>query len=577
MTLHLGPGLDLPDDVATEAMAILGQRGSGKSNALVVVAEELYRVGVPWVAIDPKGDWYGIRSAGDGTEPGLPVPVFGGLHGDIPLEPTAGRFMADLIFDQNLTCLLDVSTFSLGERARFLATFADRLYRRHHADPTVRHLLMEEAHLYLPQVVTVGEAQAVEAVSRMVLLGRTWGLGVTMASQRSARLNKNVLSQVGVLFALCTSGTQDRAAIKDWVAEHEVRAELVASLPALPPGTAWLWSPQVLHVVEQVTFRRRRTFDSASTPKVGQTRRAPATLADVDLAAVKEAMAETIAKIEADDPKALRRRIATLEADLAAARATAGLPHDLEALLVDSLTGIEYAHGQVSDYLGLLATSVETLRAAVRTSTSAHPRPAPHSEIPADLQRYIVSKGKVRTLLRVEPEPAADVADTQPAGPAWDALDKPERAILAVLAQHPSGRGRIQLALLSQYRLKSSTFTGALASLRARGLVEPGGGRDAPIMATDAGHALAATAAIEPLPTGPALYQYWAGRLKLSEQRILDVFVAAYPAEVARLAVAERSGYSPTSSTFTGALAQLRSLQLVDGWSAARELMEAIA
>lgn len=91
MTLHLGPGMELPDDLATEAMAILGQRGSGKSNALVVLAEELHAAGIPWVAVDPKGDWYGIRSAADGTAAGLPVPVFGGIYGDVPLESGAGR------------------------------------------------------------------------------------------------------------------------------------------------------------------------------------------------------------------------------------------------------------------------------------------------------------------------------------------------------------------------------------------------------------------------------------------------------------------------------------------------------
>lgn len=62
--LHVAPGLRLPLDAATESFGILGQRGSGKSNVEVVFAEELWKNRVPWVAIDPKGDWHGIRKLG---------------------------------------------------------------------------------------------------------------------------------------------------------------------------------------------------------------------------------------------------------------------------------------------------------------------------------------------------------------------------------------------------------------------------------------------------------------------------------------------------------------------------------
>ena len=74
MTLTLGPGFDVPEDIATESVGLLGQRGSGKSNGLVVIAEELHAAGIPWAAIDPKGDWFGVRSSPDGT----------GLDGDPP-------------------------------------------------------------------------------------------------------------------------------------------------------------------------------------------------------------------------------------------------------------------------------------------------------------------------------------------------------------------------------------------------------------------------------------------------------------------------------------------------------------
>lgn len=56
---------------------------------------------MPWVLIDPKGDSWGIRSDSAGADPGLPVPIFGGLHGDIPLEPEAGALITELVAEEN--------------------------------------------------------------------------------------------------------------------------------------------------------------------------------------------------------------------------------------------------------------------------------------------------------------------------------------------------------------------------------------------------------------------------------------------------------------------------------------------
>ena len=53
MSLHVAPGFSLPNEAVTETFAILAKRRAGKSNAAVVMAEEMYDNGLPWVAIDP--------------------------------------------------------------------------------------------------------------------------------------------------------------------------------------------------------------------------------------------------------------------------------------------------------------------------------------------------------------------------------------------------------------------------------------------------------------------------------------------------------------------------------------------
>jgi hypothetical protein len=46
------------------------------------------------------------------------------------------------------------------------------------------------------------------------------------------------------------------------------REKLMRSLPSLPVGTAWFWSPGWLDVFQRLQVRARDTFDSSATPTV---------------------------------------------------------------------------------------------------------------------------------------------------------------------------------------------------------------------------------------------------------------------------------------------------------------------
>jgi hypothetical protein len=65
--------------------------------------------GLPFVVIDPTGAWYGLRSSADGRSEGIPVIIIGGSHGDLPLEPTAGKTVADLVVDHPGYYVIDPS------------------------------------------------------------------------------------------------------------------------------------------------------------------------------------------------------------------------------------------------------------------------------------------------------------------------------------------------------------------------------------------------------------------------------------------------------------------------------------
>src|SRR5437867_6742954 len=97
--LHLAKNLALPLDAITQKFAFLGRSGAGKTYGAGKFVEELLDAGAQVLILDPVGNWYGLRLAADGKSPGIPIPIFGGDRGDIPLLHTGGALVADLVVD----------------------------------------------------------------------------------------------------------------------------------------------------------------------------------------------------------------------------------------------------------------------------------------------------------------------------------------------------------------------------------------------------------------------------------------------------------------------------------------------
>jgi hypothetical protein len=319
--LRLAPDLTLPVDAVTQTVAILAKRRAGKSYTARRFAEQLYKAGQQIVIVDPKGDWWGIRSSADGKGPGLPVVILGGERGDVPLEVGSGEVVAKLAAEERVSMLLDLSLFRKHEVSTFMTAFLEALYRIKARElfRTPLMLFLDEADAIAPQKPQEDQARMLGAAEDIVRRGGQRGLGCTLITQRSAVLNKNVLTQAEMIVALRTIAPQDLKAMDAWVEVHgerEQRDTLMSSLPALPQGDAWFWSPgwpTADGIFQRVHVLPIETFDSGASPKAGEKRIEPKNLADVDLGALTKQMAATIEKAKANDPKLLQKRIAELE------------------------------------------------------------------------------------------------------------------------------------------------------------------------------------------------------------------------------------------------------------------------
>jgi hypothetical protein len=257
--LNLG-SVKVPINAATKTFAILAKRGAGKTYTGAVMAEEFAKNNIPFVVIDPIDVWWGLRLSENGKGKGLPVVVFGVQHEDILLDREMGRKIAQAVVKDNVSCI--INTFGLPKAAQrhLLAEFADELLN---INNTPRHIFIEEAHEFLPQRVMGGLGVVFNAVSNLVVMGRNRGIGVTLINQRAATINKDVLTQIDTLLAFQNTSPQDRKALADWVEYHSAEGDFkkfMDSLPSLPKGEGWIWSPEFMGVFERIKIRKRDTF-----------------------------------------------------------------------------------------------------------------------------------------------------------------------------------------------------------------------------------------------------------------------------------------------------------------------------
>lgn len=557
MSIKIAADLTLPLDMATEATAILARRGRGKTYTASVVAEELAAAGQPFVVLDPTGAWWGLRSSADGKKPGLDVTILGGEHGDVPLEPTAGKLIASFVVDNPGAYVLDLSGFeSNAAQDRFVTAFAERLYRAKANDRSPLTLIVDEADSFAPQRPMPGQQTMLGAFEAIVRRGRIRGLGCILITQRPAVLNKNVLTQAGLLIVLGITAKLDRDAIDDWVRGHateEERKAVMGSLAGFGVGEAWVWWPTE-DVLKRVQVRKRRTFDSSATPKAGE-RVGPVTFAPVDLDELKEAIASTIEKAKADDPSVLRARIKELEAELRKR------PTEQVVETVVERVEVPVLQPELVDELRRgAATAIEAGRAVQealdRWGRSAGAAAAATS--PARGGATTTGAGRAEPTSRRR-RGGPESAPTSP-GSGGIALGKGERTVLAVLAQWPQGRTYNELAFLAGYSAKASTLGVILAKLRRLGYVTEG----QPVMLTEEG--LEAAGGAQPLPSGQELLNHWLGhpRMGEGERKVLLALIEAYPEALDHEELCERTGYSPGASTIGVILSKLRKLGLVE-------------
>ncbi len=526
----------IPPSVLTSAAAILGRTGAGKTFAAKSAVERELAAGARVCVIDPTGAWWGLRARADGT-PSIFAPViFGGDHADVPIDDSSGERLGAIIGKGDVrTSIVDVSDFTSGQTTRFLTDLFEELYR---TNRTPLLLVMDEADVMAPQQPLPEQQRLKGAVNKIVRRGRIKGLRPLMITQRPAVIDKSVLSQISTLVAMRLTSPQDRKAVDDWVksnADADAARTVMESLPRLAVGEGWIWSPAE-DVLERVTFPPITTFDSSRTPEEGDAAARPSVLANIDVVALRAALAPA-----ASIPVSLRN----------------GAGSQVDAQVLEAAEERGYERG--------FSEGVETGRqqaaALMRSATDALESTLKHIEA-GGVTRPFAPHEKPEVMARTLAPARSSLAKIRPTS-AVDDLSGPQRQLLSALAFWAAlgadAPSRAQVAPIAGWKVTSGHLKNVAGSLRNRGLIDyPAEGA---LALTESGRRAApmpdiATGVIDrvrSIMTGP-------------QREAFDVLLRAdEPVSdgLSRELLAHRAGWNPTSGHVKNVLGSLRTLDVV--------------
>lgn len=604
-TLKLADGLSLPLSAVTEKLAWLGRTGSGKTYGAMKLAELMLDAGAQIGAIDPVGVWRALRVPASKGGRAFEVVVFGGLYGDLPLEPSkvAGELVADLVVDRGLSFVLDISQFIPAEQQRFLQGFTHRFFHLKKSKPSAVHLFMEECQEYIPENPSGAEADTLGHMQRLWKLGRNFGIGGSLISQRPQEIAKKALNMSGTLFAFQMTGPQERKAIRAWVSDQGIAVDIEGILQKLEVGQPHVESPMFLKLSETVRILPRVTADLSSTPEVtgGAVKVRP--LTPIDVEQIKGAMAETIERAKQDDPKELRKQIAEAKRELNALASAAkvnsvpdtapgkdvpvltdadretlatvarylrnigaALEAESEALVAEWTVKIDKALGVM---LRKFHEDAATVHLNGRQEFEALLERAGFKRIIEKLERVAVAPA-VRMSVHPQhqkpetmraPQTVARSVASRPVGQVAEGLTKAEQRILDAIAWWKGANldtpTRHQVAFVAGYTVNGH-FNNLVGGLRTKGQLDypPGGG----IILTDAG--LAAANRVDETPTRDELIDRVLRVIEPSPGKIFTAVVNA-GRDLTREELANLSGYT-VNGHFNNMVGSLRSLGVID-------------
>jgi len=569
-------------DYAIRGNGVLGIKESGKSYFTTFMGEQLLGAKIPFVALDPVGIWRWLRVPGKGQ--GYPVVVAGGEEPDIPLDPESAAPIVEAAMRDGVSVVLDMYSMTLSKADwRRIVTAAVRAMLYGNKKYGVRHVFIEEAAEFVPQVIDKSNGQVYAEVEKLVRMGGNASLGVTLINPRAEGLNKAVLELCDNLYLFRQVGRRSLENLEKWLKRLEpgLAKQIIADISNAPAGHGYAWctgyndgNPFKILPVSKTAFhpdRRAMRGDPGAAP-------AKRVDAGKFVQTMNASLEAIIAEAKANDPEELKRQIKDLERKLDKARldASQAAPAEPDGVQLDAAyergfgeghhagyrAGASYVQGKWSEEAERLQTQlageVGRMTTMARNVDLQPPGPgkAPVVHHPSALGRGLASLVAER---RGVPDP-----EPLDGGTVHEGLTGPEQRIIDALAWLESAgikpASRVQLGLMSRYAHTSGTFETYLGRIKKKNLIRYPTPKTVELLQD--GRALA-NKPRRPLRTA----DLWDGlkqNLDGPLWKIVDTAIRVYPQAMTRQELGAATNYEPTSGTFETYLGRVKKLELIE-------------
>ncbi|MCG3207350.1 MAG: hypothetical protein FOGNACKC_00950 [Anaerolineae bacterium] len=260
-----------------------GNSGSGKSNGLGLLAEEFYRIGIPWIFYDINGDanslkqlGHDVKVIGDPQHPDLD------RRADYPLKDAIkdpDKFIR-MMLEQDYSIVVDLTNpndYEEDDLRHPYHAFIKLMKAHYRISDRLRRqvgVFVDEAHRFAPQT----GATKLEKLTRRILTvvatdGRKRGMALVIFTQRATNINKNLVFNANVrLFGKITH-PPDYEAIKKYIPLSFTQTRQLGRGRWLAIAENTGFKEVGMGVVQ---FRKKKTKDLGKTPAfVARKREAP--------------------------------------------------------------------------------------------------------------------------------------------------------------------------------------------------------------------------------------------------------------------------------------------------------------
>jgi uncharacterized protein len=511
-------------------MLVQANSGGGKSWALRRILEQTAPK-VQQLVIDPEGEFSTLREKFDYV-------ICAPHDADAIATPRTAALLARRLLETGVSAILDIYDLKAHERQAFVEKFLTTLVNAPKALWRPVLIVLDEAHVFAPEK---GHAESTGAVIDVATRGRKRGQSLIVATQRLAKLHKDVAAEMLNKMIGRTGLDNDVQRAADELGL--TKREGFEQLRPLDPGEFYIFGPALSTVPKKV-----KVGDVVTThPKAGARlmHDPPAPSAKIKgLIAAELADLPQQAESEIRTLEDLKKENANLKRSLTAAqKAQPAQPEDPK--LREENKGLRTALKTATDAFKQVDARLRKIAALADVQSPDIAAPAP---VAAAVVRFQPRPASPKPRVNGHAEPSGDVTRPQ-----QKLLDQ-----LAWLEEHGIYPAQKEtLAAVAGVSPTSGGYFNNLGALRSLGLIEypqPG-----TVGFTDDGRACAVS------PDDPRpVHERWLSVVSGPQRAILEALIELHPDPISKDELAERIGVSPTSGGYFNNLGRLRTLGAVD-------------